>query len=86
MVEERSHAAQFFRCYKPCVEQEITLISEIEQLQSIMDQTTKQCNTPSQLPGASEDAIDGYKVPENLMPDSRDSSTSSVSYFSHISN
>lgn len=77
MIEERSRAAQFFKCYKPCVEQEITLIAEIEQLQSIVEETAKQCAHPAQLPAMSEDAIEAYKVPESLNPDSRDSSTSS---------
>ena len=73
MIEERSRTAQFFNCYKPCIEQEITLISEIEQLQSIVDETSRQCLNPSQLPIVSEDAIVAYKVPENLTLGTRDS-------------
>lgn len=68
MVDERSRAAQFFNYYKPVVEQEITLISEIEQLQSIVEETAKQCANPTTLPEMSEDSINAYKVPDYLVP------------------
>lgn len=68
MIDERSRAAQFFKYYQPVVEQEITLIAEIEQLQSIMEETTKQCANPTMLPEISEDSINAYKVPEYLVP------------------
>ena len=79
MTEERTRTAQFFRCYKPVVEQEITLIAEIEQLQSIVEETTSQCLNPTQLPAISEDAISAYKAPDNLTFASRDSSANAVS-------
>ena len=78
MIEERSRAAFFFQCYKPCIEQELTLISEIEQLQSILDETTQQCKCPHQLPAMSEDAIEAYKVPDSLTNGHKEASTSST--------
>ena len=86
MTEERSRVAQFFNFYRPCVEQEITLVSEIENLQSILDETTKQCSDPLQLPPISEDLIVGYKVSETWLPGSREPSTGLVSeeYFQVI--
>ena len=78
MTEERTRAAQFFHFYKPCVEQELTIVSEIEHLQSILEETTKQCNNPVDLPAMSEDLIAGYKIPEYLLLGSREPSTSMV--------
>ena len=66
MVEDRTRASQFFQYYKPVIEQEITLISEIEKLQSIVEETTKQCTNPKELPQLAEDVINGYKVPEYM--------------------
>ena len=65
MVEERARATQFFHYYKPCMEQQITLIADIEQLQSILEETTNQCESPY-LPPIYEDLINEYKVPDYL--------------------
>jgi len=64
MLEERSRAVFFFNCYRPVVEQELSLISEIEHLQSLLEDTIKQCTNPSSLPLASEDLINNFKAPE----------------------
>ncbi|XP_065064183.1 protein MTSS 2-like isoform X1 [Rhopilema esculentum] len=66
MIEERSRAIFFFNCYRPVVELELTLIGEIENLQTILEDTTKQCTSPSKLPLAAEDAINNYKAPERI--------------------
>ncbi|XP_065676228.1 protein MTSS 1 isoform X2 [Hydra vulgaris] len=79
MTEERSRATFFFDCYKPCIEQELTLISEIEQLQTILEDTNKLCANPKQLPIVSEDAINAYKVAEYLQPGKRDDVISPLS-------
>ena len=78
MTEERSRATYFFDCYKPCIEQELTLISEIEQLQTILEETSKLCANPKQLPLISEDAINAYKVADCLQPGKRDENIVSV--------
>jgi len=72
MVEERKRAAQFFQFYKPVMDQELTLISEIEQLQSIVDETTLKCQQPTELPETAKDIIKDYKVPEYLRPGNRE--------------
>ena len=64
MIEERSRAVFFLNCYRPVVEQELSLIGEIESLQSLVEDTAKQCGNPSQLPGTAEDAIENYKAHE----------------------
>jgi len=74
MTDEIERAAEFFDYYKPCVVQELTLVNEIDKLQSILDEATILCANPRQLPVMSEDAITGYKVPEALAPD-REAST-----------
>lgn len=72
MVEERSRAAQFFHFYQPVVEQELALISEIEQLQSLLEDTIEQCKQPTKLPEAAEDLINDYKIPDQLKPGNRE--------------
>ena len=64
MVEERSRAVFFFNCYQPVVEQELSLVGEIENLQSLLEDTVKQCKNPSTLPPIAEDAINNYRAPE----------------------
>ena len=64
MVEERSRAIFFFNCYRPVVEQELSLIGEIENLQTILEDTVKQCVSPSNLPLIAEDSITNYKAQE----------------------
>ena len=64
MLEERSRAVFFFNCYRPVVEQELSLISEIEHLQTLLEDTIKQCINPTNLPLASEDLINNFKAPE----------------------
>ena len=64
MVEERSRAIFFFNCYRPVVEQELSLIGEIENLQTILEDTVKQCVSPSNLPLIAEDSISNYKAQE----------------------
>ena len=39
MLEERSRAVFFFNCYRPVVEQELTLMGEIEHLQNLLEDT-----------------------------------------------
>ena len=64
MLEERSRAVFFFNCYRPVVEQELTLMGEIEHLQNLLEDTIKQCINPSSLPLAAEDSINNFKAPE----------------------
>jgi hypothetical protein len=79
MVEERSRATQFFQLYKPVVVQELTLINEIEKLQSIVDETTVQCQNPANLPETAEEMINDFKLPDHLRPGNRESQAGAVS-------
>ena len=64
MLEERSRAVFFFNCYRPVVEQELSLMGEIEHLQALLEDTIKQCKNPSNLPPAAKDSINNFKAPE----------------------
>lgn len=64
MMEERSRAIFFFNCYRPVVEQELTLMGEIEHLQTLLEDTIKQCTNPAMLPPPAEDSINNFKAPE----------------------
>lgn len=64
MMEERSRAVFFFNCYRPVVEVELTLMGEIEHLQTLLEDTIKQCANPNSLPLAAEDSINNFKAPE----------------------
>lgn len=78
MIEERARATQFFHFYKPCMEQQITLLSDIELLQSILEETALQCESPY-LPAIYEDAVNDYKIPDNLtLNERRESSIDGV--------
>ena len=65
MIEERARATQFFHYYKPCMEQQITLLSDIEHLQSILQETAAQCESPY-LPPMYEEVVNEFKIPEYL--------------------
>ena len=86
MVEERKRAAQFFQFYKPVIDQELTLIAEIEQLQSIVEETSLKCQKPTELPDSAKDTIKDFKVPEYLRPGNRESNSGPVSWKNVIYN
>ncbi len=82
MVEERSRVVFFFDCYRPVVEQELSLVGEIENLQTVVEETIKKCKNPSTLPLIAEDAINNYKAPDQCtLPKSEASVSSSYFWF-----
>eukprot|EP00794_Sanderia_malayensis_P018607 gene18607-20483_t len=75
MLEERARVVFFFNCYRPVVEQELSLVSEVEILQTVLDDAIKECKNPATLPLMAEDAIKNYKAPEQIaLPKSESSS------------
>ena len=65
MIEERTRVTQFFHYYKPCMEQQLALLADIEQLQSILEETKVQCESPY-LPQIYEEVVNDYKLPDYL--------------------
>ncbi len=81
MVEERSRVVFFFDCYRPVVEQELSLVGEIENLQTVVEETIKKCKNPSTLPLIAEDAINNYKAPDQCTLPKSEASVSSSSFW-----
>ena len=75
MIEERTRASQFFNFYKPVLEMEMTLISEIEKLENLLTTTTEKCTKPTDLPEVAKDLIKDLKVPDGLRPGNRETSS-----------
>ncbi|XP_036362802.1 protein MTSS 1 isoform X32 [Octopus sinensis] len=57
LIEERSRFCMFVTCFKPFVEWEISLLTEITHLKEVMDNLSKQSSDPHTLPAASEQVI-----------------------------
>lgn len=57
LIEERSRFCMFVTCFKPFVEWEISLLTEITHLKEVMDNLAKQSSDPHILPPASEQVI-----------------------------
>lgn len=75
MIEERTRASQFFNFYKPVLEMEMTLISEIEKLDNLLTTTAEKCTKPTDLPEVAKDLIKDLKVPDALRPGNRETSS-----------
>ncbi|XP_036362799.1 protein MTSS 1 isoform X29 [Octopus sinensis] len=87
LIEERSRFCMFVTCFKPFVEWEISLLTEITHLKEVMDNLSKQSSDPHTLPAASEQVILdvkgadsnvwAFQTTKNLTPPSSPSSLGS---------
>lgn len=61
LVEERSRYCTFIACLKPVLGEEISLVSELQQLEEVMVKLDKHTEDPFKLPEASEQVLSDIK-------------------------
>ena len=57
LVEERSRYCLFISCLKPVLTEEISMVSEFQQLEEVLTKLDKHTEEPYKLPEASEQVI-----------------------------
>lgn len=65
LLEERGRYCMLATCFKPVVEHEISMLSELEHLQSILADIIKQTISPSTLPLAGEDLVRDFRLSDH---------------------
>lgn len=65
LVEERSRYCALATCFRPVVEHEISMMSDIEHLQSIMADIIKQTASPTNLPLAGEELLREFRLSDH---------------------
>ena len=61
-TEERSHFCTFAACLKPVVEEEYTMLGEIQQLDEVMDKLSRIIADPHNVPDTSDQVINDMKA------------------------
>jgi len=64
LVEERSRYCTFVACLKPVLGEEISMVSELQQLEEVMTKLDKHTEDPFKLPEASEQVLIDIKTTE----------------------
>jgi len=64
LVEERSRYCTFVACLKPVLGEEISMVSELQQLEEVMTKLDKHTEDPFKLPEASEQVLTDIKTTE----------------------
>ena len=62
LVEERSRYCTFVACLKPVLGEEISMVSELQQLEEVMTKLDKHTEDPFKLPEASEQVINDTDI------------------------
>ncbi|XP_020616868.1 MTSS1-like protein isoform X2 [Orbicella faveolata] len=65
LVEERTRYCLLASCFRPVVEHEISMLGEIEHLQSVLADIIKQTISPSTLPLAGEDLVRDFRLSDH---------------------
>lgn len=65
LVEERTRYCLLATCFRPVVEHEISMLGEIEHLQSVLADIIKQTISPSTLPLAGEDLVRDFRLSDH---------------------
>lgn len=65
LVEERSRYCTLATCFRPVVEHEVSMLGELEHLQSILADIIKQTISPSTLPLAGEDLVRDFRLSDH---------------------
>ena len=65
MIEERSRYCILLNLFQPVVEQEVSLLSDAENLSTLLQEAAKQCEKPNNLPDAGEHIIEQFKLSES---------------------
>lgn len=65
LVEERTRYCTLATCFRPVVEHEISMLSEIDHLQSILADIIKQTVSPSTLPLAGEELVRDFRLSDH---------------------
>lgn len=64
LIEERSRYCTFVACLKPVLGEEISMVSELQQLEEVMNKLDKHTEDPFKLPEASEQVLNDIKTTE----------------------
>jgi len=68
LVEERSRYCTFVACLKPVLGEEVSLVSELQQLEEVCTKLDKHTEDPFKLPEASEQVLADIKAGEGSVP------------------
>jgi len=68
LVEERSRYCTFVACLKPVLGEEVSLVSELQQLEEVCAKLDKHTEDPFKLPEASEQVLVDIKAGEGSVP------------------
>ncbi|CAB4033699.1 MTSS1 isoform X1 [Paramuricea clavata] len=65
LIEERSRYCILLNLFQPVVEQEVSLLSDAENLSALLQEAARQCEKPNNLPDAGEHMIEDFKLSES---------------------
>lgn len=65
LIEERTRYCMLSTCFRPVVEHEMSMLGELEHLQSVLEDIVRQTKNPTVLPPAGEDLVREFRLSDH---------------------